>query len=566
MKLIKVTYRLFLLLWVVAFASCSDHLTDLNVNPNGVDPAIVNPNLMLPTIITATSQYYLNEGYRGGTAGVMQYIQQSGWSNETNKFDWDSDRNWDTQYNILRTTKHLYLRSVDEGMEFQQGVAIVIRAFNFAYIADSWGDAPYTNAVRADEGEQEDLFPAFDSQEVIYKGIIEELKEANTLLSKSAGDYEGINPDADVLYEGDPVKWRKLANSLMLRYYMRISGKLPEYAKAGIEEIVSNAGQYPIFTSIEDDATMGFVGSSNDDSWPANTTYDASESAFDRIQLCAGFRDVLVGFDDPRLSVWFNPVVVPIKVSSAVADDQVINGVRYLNPDYMAANNYVVYNQSTWVADIEAGKTLVDTMNYAGLPIASSTGDGSGWNLNPNKIQGGPNVHNSALADIYKNEAGDLLEARLISYAEVCFILAEAAQKGWTVGAAKDWYEKGIKASFDTWKISNDYPAYVNSPEVAYDGSLEQIITQKWIANWTVAHESWCDWRRTGYPTLTIGTKGVRNAMPIRFQYGSPEIARNGKNYDAAVAGLEETAFTATDGKDSAWSKFWLLKGTNKPY
>jgi len=203
---------------------------------------------------------------------------------------------------------------------------------------------------------------------------------------------------------------------------------------------------------------------------------------------------------------------------------------------------------------------------YAGLPIASTTGDGSGWNLNPNKIQGGPNVHNSALDDKYKDAEGEMLKARLMSYAEVCFILAEAAQKGWSVGAQKEWYEKGIKASFDTWGVSDDYNAYVAGAGVAYDGSLEQIMTQKWIANWTVAHESWCDWRRTGYPMLTIGSKGVRNAMPLRYQYGSSEIARNADNYDAAVSGLQETSFTATDGKDSSWSKIWLLQGTNKPY
>ena len=133
-------------------------------------------------------------------------------------------------------------------MEFQMGVAAVIRAFNFGVIADKWGDAPYTAALNAPNGEQEDLFPVFDSQETIYKGTIEELKAANTLLSKSAGSYKGIDPNVDLLYGGDPAKWRKMANSLMLRYYMRVSTKLPSYAKAGIEEIASNAGQYPIFT------------------------------------------------------------------------------------------------------------------------------------------------------------------------------------------------------------------------------------------------------------------------------------------------------------------------------
>ncbi|MCY1723214.1 SusD/RagB family nutrient-binding outer membrane lipoprotein [Prolixibacteraceae bacterium Z1-6] len=566
MKLIKTTYKLLLVLLVVGFASCEDHLTELNVNPNGVDPAVVNPNLIVPTIISSTAQFYLNESYNGGTAGAMNYVQLSGWSGSLNKYDWDGASSWSTQYNNLRNAKHLYDRSVEEGLEFQQGIAKVMRAFNFGYITDRWGAAPYTAALNAIEGEQEDLFPAYDSQETIYKGIIEELKEANTLLSKSAGSYEGIDTGADLIYGGSPLHWRKMANSLMLRYYMRVSAKLPDYAKAGIEEIVGNS-QYPIFESSADDATMSFIGSSNDDSWPANTTYDASESGFDRIQFCAGFRDVLVDYNDPRLPVWFNKVKVPIKISDAFGEaDVIVDGIRYLHPDSLAADGYVVYNKNTWVADIEAGKTLVDTMDYVGMPIASSTGDGSGWNLNPNQIQGGPNVHNSALDDKYKDAEGDMLKARLISYAEVCFILAEAAQKGWSVGSQQTWYEEAIKASFDTWEVSDELSAYLAEPGVAYDGSLEQLMTQKWIANWTVAHESWCDWRRTGYPVLTVGPKGLRNAMPLRNQYPTDEIARNNDNYSSAVNDLEETSFTATDGKDSAWSKFWLLKGTNKPY
>ena len=553
-------YKIFLILVMVGFASCNDHLTELNVNPNGVDPAIVNPNLIVASVITNTAAPYLSTNYNSGPAGVMQYVQKSGWGSDLNKYDWNSEKDWAGSYNNLRNALHLFERSVEEGMEFQQGLAIVMRAFNFGYIVDSWGDAPYNAALNAPNGEQEDLFPAFDSQETIYKGIIEELKEANTMLSKSLGEYSKIDPNVDIIYNGAPSQWRKMANSLMLRYYMRVSSKLPDYAKAGIEEIISNSGQYPIFTSNDDDATMGYIGSSDADAWPANTTFDANGSNFSRIQLCAGFRDVLVDLNDPRIAVWFNKVKVPIKVSSAVAEDEIIDGVRYLNPDYMAANDMVLYGPTTWVADSEADKVIVDTMEYVGLPIASLPGDGSAWNLNPNVIQGGPNVHNSALADMYMEAEGEFLRARLISYAEVCFILAEAADKGWNVGSQQSWYEKGVEASFDTWDISGDYNAYVAGAGVAYDGSLEQIMVQKWIANWTVAHEAWCDWRRTGFPTLTVGLKGEREAMPLRYQYGSSEKARNADNYSAAINNLQETGFTAQDGKDSSWSKFWLLQ------
>jgi hypothetical protein len=63
------------------------------------------------------------------------------------------------------------------------------------------------------------------------------------------------------------------------------------------------------------------------------------------------------------------------------------------------------------------------------------------------------------------------MKARLISYAEVCFILAEAAQKGWSVGGTQqDWYENGVKASFDTWGVGDDASDYLAGAGVAYDG------------------------------------------------------------------------------------------------
>lgn len=548
---------------LLAVFSCKDQLTEMNVNPVGVDPATVNPNLMVATVISKTAKPYLEMSYNGDVAGVMQYVQKSGWGSGLNKYDWTGERGWSGQFNNLRDANHLRNRSEEEGMEFQQGLAIVLRAFNYMYVADSWGDAPFTDALNGISGEQENLFPEFDSQELIYTSIIDELKAANTLLSKPAGSYKGIDASVDLIYGGDPAKWRKMANSLMLRYYMRLSAKLPSYAQSGIEEIISTPGTYPIFTSEDDDATMGFEGTYDTDAWPASTTFDASESNFNRVQLCAGFRDVLVEYDDPRLGVWFDPAVTKITVSTAQspAADVIVDGVRYLHPDSMAVKGWVIYDRDNWTADIDAGMVLVDTMMYPGMPIASSTGDGSGWNLNPNVIQGGPNVHNSQLDEMYKAPKGDMLKARLISYAEVCFILAEAAQKGWSAGGTQqEWYEKGVTASFNTWGVGDDAVDYLAGAGVAYDGSLDQIMEQKWIANWTVAHEAWCDWRRTGLPNLTVGPIATRDAMPLRFLYGNDEKNRNNSNYEAAIGNLVETEHTAQDGPDSSWSKFWLLQ------
>jgi hypothetical protein len=560
MKYMKTLYTLFLILVLMAFASCKD-LTELNVNPNGVDPSTVNPNLLVTTVITTTAMPYLDMGYEGDLAGVMQYIQKNGWSSGTNNYDFVGARSWAGPYDVLRNLKQLSERSIQEGMEFQQGLAMVLRAFNFGYITDCYGDAPYSSALNAPTGGQADMFPVFDSQEDIYLGIIEELKTANTLLSKPLEAYSGINADADVLYNGDPSAWRKLANSLLLRYYMRISAKLPSVAQAGIEEIMSNQVEYPVFTSNDDDAVMGYIGSSGSDSWPASVVYDASESNFSRLQLCAGLRDVLVDREDPRLPLWFNKVVTRIKVSTQYPeDDRIVDGVRYIRPEWLAANDYVIYNRNTWVDDTKAGKFIVDTMEYVGIPAAVSAGEPYPYNLNPAPTQGGYNVHVSALADIYREAEGELLKARLISYSEVCFILAEAAEKGWSVGSQQTWYENGVRASFDLWGISSDADTYLTNPGVVYDGSLAQIMEQKWLANWTVAVESWCDWRRTGLPALTVGPSGRRDSFPLRFKYDGDERERNNANYNAAITNLVQTEFTAQDGDDSAWSKCWLLQ------
>ena len=562
----KTLIKIILILAVVSFYSCEEELTELNVNPNGVDPSVVNPNLVLPTVIAQTANPYLTRNFEGHYAGVMQYIQKSGWSGPENDFDWVGGQGWGGWYNNLRNARHLYERAEAQGMEFQMGAALVMRAFNFGFITDTWGDAPYTMAIKAVEGEQENYFPVFDTQETIYRGIINELKEANTLLSKSPAQYSGISPVADLLYAGDPAKWRKFANSLMLRYYMRVSDKLPDFARAGIEEIVANPGTYPIFTSNADDAAMAYGGTSNSDSWPRNKAYEDTGESFERVQLCAGIRDVLMGYNDPRLGVWFNPVRIQIQVSEEYGGDVIVGGVRYLHPDHMEANNLVVYTPETWVADNDAGKTLVDTNRFVGAPIAYNLSDASSYNLNPSPIQGGPNVHASALADIYQLPSHPMLRARMISYAEVCFILAEAARKGWNVGSQQEWYEKGIEASFSTWGVSNNLAAYMSQPGIVYDGSLEQIIEQKWIANWTIAHESWADWRRTGLPEMRWGTIGIRPNPPLRLQYDPNEASRNLRNYQDAISRLVQTPFTAQDGNDSAWSKIWLLQGTGKPY
>ena len=535
------------LLFLSITFSCKD-LSELNENPNGVGPESVNPNLVLPTVLTEAAKLYVNLGYQD-IAGVVQHTQKDAWSSGHNDYDWGGDQSWNAYYDVLRNNDLLYNRSIDTKFEFHQGVSLVMKSFMFGLITDLWGDAPYTNALKGEAGATADILPAFDDQQTIYTGVIADLEKASALLSKPKAEYSGIVDNVDVYYGGDPAKWRKMANSLLLRYYMRISSKLPDVAKAGIEKIAASEAQFPIIASNADDATMSFPGNSEADSWPANAVIDASGSNYRRIKMCATFVNRLEELKDPRLAIWAKKVEVPLVVDATLpaGTDKIVDGKRYLSPD-------------------KVGNTVVDTdPNYVGLPPSFSALP-SAYNLNPTPGQTSFNPHVSFLNEIYKAAKGPLLKVRLISAAEVHFILAEAALKGWAAGDAKTHYETAIKSSFDTWTVGSAYDAYITNPGVAFDKTLKQIIEQKWISSWTAATEAWFDYRRTGFPELKAGPAAKRAALPLRFYYMRDELNINKANAEAALSKLQITSFSQADKENSPWSKQWLIQGTNKPW
>ncbi|GAB4016794.1 SusD/RagB family nutrient-binding outer membrane lipoprotein [Spirosoma migulaei] len=547
MKNILKKSTICLVLFVSFLFSCKD-LSQLNVNPNGVQPETVNPNLVLPTVLTETAKLYLNLGFQD-IAGVVQHTQKDAWFSGHNDYDWGGDQSWTAYYDQLRNNDLVYQRAVALNMEFQQGVALVMKSMLFGLITDLWGDAPYTNALKGELGGTDNIAPKYDGQDVIYAGILADLDKANTLLSKPKASYSSIVESADVYYAGDPTKWQKLANSLKLRYLMRISAKQPDVAKAGIEKIVANPAQYPIIDDASVDATMAYVGNNSGDAWPSNAVFDISGSNYRRIKMCSTLLKPMQATSDPRLAIWAKKVEIPLAVDATLpaGTDKIVNGVRYLSPD-------------------KVGTTQIDTdPNYVGLPPSVSQLP-SGYNFNPTPGQTSVNPHVSYLNEIYTQAKGTLLKARLVSAAEVRFILAEAAQKGWAAGDAKTQYEAGVKASLTAWGLASSYTAFIAQKGVAYDGTLSQLIGQKWIASWTAATEAWFDYRRTGLPALSAGYAAKRKALPLRFYYMRDELNLNKTNSAAAMDKLEVTANSQSDGKNSAWSKPWLVQGTGKPW
>jgi len=531
--------------------SCKD-LDELNINPNGVDPANADLNFLLPTTETSLGQTVFGLGF-GQFSGVMQHTQQTGWQSGYNNYEWnDLSHSWGGYYGMLMNNDEYFKKAVNENLEFHEGVARVLRAYIFGMITDLWGDAPYSQALKAESGPAY-FKPKFDDQKDIYLGILADLDTANVLLSKSASAYTNVSPKQDVIYNGNPEKWRKFANSLALRYYMRLQAKEPAIAEQGIKKITSDPAKYPLILSSSDDANISYVGTAKENSNPLNTVYDTDPSgSYMRVKMAATFVDALQKYNDPRLALWANKIQTPLVLVEGTNIDREVNGKREVSQDKVTAFE----TNNTMKVDFDP--------EYAGVTISHPKVQI--FNMNEkNPAQGTVNPYASHLNDRYKKTADPLILMRLISAAEVNFVLAEAAQRGWVAGSAANYYEQGIQQSFNTWGVGSQLGTYI--ARAPYNG-LESILEQKWFANWTRAHESWFDWRRTGLPALQTGPSAKRQALPLRWYYHYiNEISKNPDNAKIAIDKLQPTQFIGTDpSNNSAWSKMWLLQGTGKPY
>ncbi len=554
-------YKILLVCIVLGTVSCADKLEELNQNPNAVDPSSANPNLMLPTVLAATAKEYNKLGF-GTVGGVVQHMQEDGWYTSYNHYTWVPE-NWGHWYGALRTNELIIQRSEALGWSFHKGVGLTMRAFLFGTISDLWGDVPYTEALKG--GSSSPItHPKYDSQETIYLGIIEDLKAASALFAQK--NTTGLIASYDVYYGGNAEKWQKFTNTLLLRYYMRLSEKLPQVAKQGVESVYQS-GVYIL--NAADDTKHQYLGTDAGNSWPTAGGFTSDDSGFRRRKGCSTLMNTLLANSDPRTQVWFQPVYCQWIADSnlTVAVDPFIrrNGVL---------TNIVSLTDVQYRAEIAAGNTftrrynpetfttVLDTRRYVGVPPGLQTPDG--YNYNPTPGQTVENQHVSQLAPVFRNRNGELLAMRLASAAESSFILAEAAQRGWAVGSAQTHYNRGVQESLNAWGVGSSYGTYVAQPSVAYNNTLNRIMEQKWIAGFAAATEAWFDFRRTGLPAFKAGPASAVPHLPLRFIYGTNEINNNTINLESALTKL--TPFSSTLGNNSQWSKPWIVQGTSKPW
>lgn len=470
--------------------ACNSDLTSLNQNPNSPE------NAPAGAVFTSAVQNAVGRWLGSGfdlrqLEFVVQHLAEVQYPDEDR---YARIRASDTQgtftgayNNSLEDFEQVRRKGVEQNSAAIYAPAMVMKQWEFGYLTDAWGAVPYSTALKGDSGV---ALPTYDAQKDIYDGMF-------AALTKAAADLATPGPQslggADPLYGGSPAKWQKFANSLHARDAMRIS--YVDQAKANAELTAALSGPGGVFTSNADNAQLN---------WPGDGIYNNPWSnnfqTRDDHRMSKTFVDTLKSHADPRLAIFAMPTVD--------FTDGAAGSVEYAG-------------QPNGLSAADAGTYFTSTSRPGAIFYPGGTTYGT---------YGG----NGASQPSY-----------LMTYAEVLFIKAEAAQRGMgglTVAQAAQFYYDGIKASMEQWGVADaDITAYLARPDIAYQGvanaktGLQQIATQKWIALFTDGGQAWFEWRRTCVPNIVHGPAAIFNYVPRRLEYPTSEASVNPDNLQAAI-------------------------------
>lgn len=243
----------------LAVASCSRSFEEINTDTS----KIIEPtpaSLLAPIQYNMASNAYLRAN--DFTFDIMQIaIDFPGEGNNISRYyvtESTGNSYWNTSYKWLMQVKQMQDLAVQQNNKNYQAISMVMNAWLYSNLTDTFGDIPFSEASRVEEGITQ---PKFDKQKDIYVKLLDDLKTANALFVTNttlAGQDLFYNANNDV---NGITNWKKFCNTLSLRLLTRIlkkNGEIDVYAR--IQEIVNNPTVYPIFQSNAESALMNVTG------------------------------------------------------------------------------------------------------------------------------------------------------------------------------------------------------------------------------------------------------------------------------------------------------------------
>ena len=514
---------------VFGTTSCTDDdYTSIYANP--AETTTASCEKLMTGVFYAGREYTYNAYWRMYTwdNGIMgTYAQTIGFTNSDGSLysanDSYANNRWENFYNVL--TQFRVLQNVYDKLPENEkntytifyNLAEVFVYDHLSQLIDVFGDVPFEEAgYLAITGDVKSSYPSYDSASELYSMMLDKLGSIYSYINSAQGSLNSLTtaylPAQDFINKGDLNLWMKYCNSLRLRLAMRVAsqGTLAAKGKQVVAEILN--GGLPIIA----DASETIQVLPDQDGF--NYEENFRDGYRDHSRASQAMLDVLctansLGENDPRLPIMYSK---------------------------NSLGEYKGLSTSESYADQQTNTSLPESQRvYSRI--------------------------DSTTVIFNKN-----LRSPIIMAAEVDFMRAEAYQKGWATGDAKQAYVNGMlhstqfyfgqtavsESSYGTTMAMPDEADVIAFAHKSWDAAANKeaaILSQKWLNfGYMQPTQAWCEIRRTGYPNLYYPTDAnaqILKTLPDRVRYPSSERNNNKTHYEAQVQAM---------GGDDAYKKvFW---------
>lgn len=538
------SFLVLILLSVILNISCTKDFEDTNKNPASFTTA--SDGSLLNDVISSlqlgwNEQFYINNEILYKQTQMASLFKEA-WGNSTI----GTEEIWANYYKNMPNIRELQRRFANAtpspALNNMNAMVKILLAYKTFKVTDMFGDIPYFDAGYGFMDVSK-LRPKFDSQRNIYLSLLDELKWADENIDPAAtGEPFASFKSFDKLFFGDISKWRKFANSLRLRYAMRMSEKEPVIAGQIIADIINN--DKPVLVG------CNFSGA-------------VLEAAAIYPYLC-GYKNEgkIWSFREHRSLRMGSNMWHQLSSHDSTNGSGIFDPRAYLFFDTNGDNKWVPYPQ------IPNGSTPAES----GVPYNEQRNTIGGYAIKGNSLN--PCLFSPFNYFLISDE--DYVPDLLMTGAEVHFIKAEAYMRGIGVaqdeGNASNEYLSGIQASLTFWRNTlsktslfidgTKFDTLVKIPSyltltylqnkigfwnfTTAEEKLKMIYTQEWIDFFRQPAESYALVRRA------FG-KLPREGSPLqyfRFVIPPSEVAYNQANWIS----------TYSSQGDLTTTKVWWMK------
>ena len=468
---------------------------------------------------------------------IGKYAQTIGFTNANNSM-WSAQdsyvgNRWENFYGVLAQFRVLE-KTYNELSPEQQKVNLAYRDIaevfvldHLAQLLDAFGAVPFHKAgYLGITGDVVNSYPEYDSDVELYKHILDRLgvlaEELAGVAANTPTVVASALPQQDFLNHGDLNRWVKYANALRLRAAVRVAtqGDLQAEGKKVVAEVLGKNLPASCDATTDWPAGENLVATPDMDGF--NYYQNFRDGYKDHSRASQAMLDVL-GADDPRLPVMYSK---------------------------NAAGQY---------KGLSTHEALADQENNVSLPESQR-------------------VYSRIDSTLFYENKNML--SPIITVAEVDFLRAEARQRGWASGDAKQAFVDGVWHSTQFYFTQNMNSELVTTGVTSYHASgvpaeadvrayatriwdaatdkLDLIVSQKWLNfGFFQPSQAWAEVRRTGYPSFLYFPEDSQaqlfKQVPARVRYPSVEQNNNSANYQKALEKLN-----ASDAVNYAYTKlFW---------